>query len=158
MIRSIIVSIILFIFCSSCVADEVQYCGYFVYQNKTNKTIKIEGFENQKIIKTFVINPNSEIELLINVKYLYDKVGVFGSYIDSAAIKFNDEKIISQHCDGKYLELCNESIYKNILTDINGNGEKGYYKKLQNGCRVNKNKAFYTFDQSDYDRAVPIKK
>jgi hypothetical protein len=86
---------LIIIFCSSCVADEVQYCNYIVYQNKTNITIKIEGFEKQKMIKTFVINPNSEIELLINIKYLYDKVGIFGSYIDSAAIKFNEEKVIT---------------------------------------------------------------
>jgi hypothetical protein len=147
------------IFCSSCVADEVQYCSYVIYRNKTAKTIVIEGFEKSKKLPVQrEIKPNSDIEILVNVRDLYDYRGIFGGLVDSVCIKFSNEKVIYQYCEGRYLDICRNEIPRNIISDWIYFGEKGYFKKSQNGCIVSKGKQIYTFDQSDYDRALPIKK
>jgi hypothetical protein len=143
---------------SSCVADEGQDCSYVTYVNETSKTVTIEGFFEKKTVKTLSIEPNSKKELLLSSQSISSGDFFFGTYIDSATIKFNNERVIIQRCPGSVLGGCLTQIPKNIVVNYNSIGKEGNYRKKINNCIVAKRRAFYTIDQSDYDRAIPITK
>jgi hypothetical protein len=160
MIKSVRHFIPLLIVLSSCVADEGQYCSYVTYVNETSKTVTIEGFFEKKTVKTLSIQPYEKQELLLNAKSISSGDFFFGATVDSVTIKFNDEKVIIQRCPGSVLGGCIKEIPKNIAASYSytGTPKEGYYRKKVNNCIVAKARAFFTIDQSDYDRAIPIKK
>jgi hypothetical protein len=143
--------------CQACMDNVENYCVNVLIHNKTAYNLKIEGFKKGKSIKTIEIAPQETDEKLINALGLDTFLGISGSQIDSVALIFNNNKVIVQYCNGKSLGFC-DNITKNIELGFDNQFIGGAYKILKkNGCKVYKKPIEITFDQSDYDRAVPIK-
>ena len=140
---------------------ETDVCANVNIHNETKYLITLEAYNKKKLINTIEIPANKSYNTTYQTfGHVDNYLGVFSDNLDSVNIKFNNEKIIIQYCDGKNLSFC-PNIIKNILLEWDKQvptvgGSVKLFKK--NGCQILKNPYEFYFDQSDYDRAVPIVK
>ena len=150
---------ILTLFLNAC-NHETDVCAKVNIHNETKYLITLEAYKKKQLINSINIPANKTYSTFQIYGPINNYLGVFADEIDSLNIKFNNERIIVQFCDGRNLTFC-PNIEKNIFyewdnqTPAVGNEVKLFKK---NGCQVLKNPYEFTFYQSDFDRSVPIKK
>jgi hypothetical protein len=146
--------------CCSCGGDEQTVYSYIALKNCTDFKIKIKGFDKGKLKKEVDVEPNNTKKLIVQASLLNNYLGVSDDLLDSVNIIFDEKKIVTQYCNGKYLMEC-PAIIKNVFTEYEVNAyPRGRLKfsLKSNKIRYYKKPIEIIFDQSDYDRAVPIKK
>jgi hypothetical protein len=126
-----------------------------IIKNETIYTLKISGYVKNSVTKTFIIAPKSVYkERVIAGGFKTQSGGIFDGYFtDSVTIDFDDKRRIVQKCPNGILSTCN--FPKNINSFfLNQERDK---KKIRKGYYLLP-AVTLTFDQSDYDKAVPIVK
>lgn len=137
----------------TCCYDDIKVDA--IIKNDTNYTLKISGYVKNSVTKTFTIAPKSEYkERVIAGGFKTQSGGIFDGYFtDSVTIDFDDKRRIVQKCPNGPLSTCDFS--KNINSFfLNQERDK---KKIRKGYYLLPDVTL-TFDQSDYDKAVPIVK
>jgi hypothetical protein len=143
---------------NSCLSDSPQVCANVYIYNNSKYNLTLEAFQKGKLLKTILIDALKKNESFINTKSSDSFFGIYGSEIDSVNIKFNSTRIIIQYCNGKNLSFCPD-IERNILLEYSkqNNGGSTIFSLDKEKCKVLKKPIEISFDQSDYDRAIPIK-
>jgi hypothetical protein len=139
-------------------ADETQYFAEIIITNKTDYFLVLEGYHKSKLQKKIEIKPKGANKSLINVGKVVNFMGL-GDNLDSVTIKFGNTKYITQYCNGKDLSFC-PGIPKNLTNEFerisNPLGPLKFQLK-RTTKRIYRKPIELIIDQSDYDRAVPIK-
>lgn len=143
----------------SCLSDTPQICSNVNIFNNTKYEITLEAFKNKTLLKSINIAPLGRNENFVNTKSVDTFFGLNSLDIDSTNIKFSNEKIIVEYCFGKTISFCNtdeKSLYSVYSRQNIGGGTR--FSLNSEKCKILKDPIEITFNQSDYDRAVPIKK
>lgn len=151
--------LILAVISSSCGKENVEYCYNVYLHNETSFQVEVEAFHNRKLIKTIVL-PKKKSKAFLITESDYDfNTTIFGDTVDSLNIKFDNEKMVTQYCNGVAINNCGDGVIFNNLVDYK-DGTRGTKTKLfkEDGCKVYKKEFNFIIDESDYKRAVPIKK
>lgn len=143
--------------CLSCVDAIYNEKAIYLIKNETNHLMKIIVFKESIASDVKYIMPRKEFQEIKVIRY--SETFTFIGNADSLVVIFDDKKYITQYCKGNLLKtntifgdpLSYCIIIKNLATPIDG--------KLEN-VNIDRVKKRYTisFDQSDYDRAIDIKK
>jgi len=159
--RNIFFASILIVIAYSCclLPAERTWTDEYVIENGTDHTVTIYYRFTEDIegtitkLDTIEIMPNSEYIELDRRGFNTDSPGVFPFTTDSVLIKFDNEKILLQICDGFFKEEC--MVERNIVNYWN---ESNYSKKTigRGDCGAKEYRYTYTITEKDYDNAVPI--
>jgi hypothetical protein len=151
------------------VSCEKVYYHQYVVQNKTDYSIRIEGYHrfdigyskdgriktrNENLLSTVEIidiKPNSEYAVFKGLGFHAEPQGIFSNAdIDSVNIIFNTQKILVQYCNEESLRGCD--IERNIM----GIESEYVRRKIGRSSGEIEYSFTYTITETDYNNALPI--